>query len=119
MFRIFAGTLTVLFALSVNIQAEEIRGRIKTVAADQSSITLVTGSKENTYELAKDVKVFGTFAQRLRRPMTLEIVNGLTTLKANTDVQITTEARDNRPQVVRIHVQGTQQAVRETPAPKK
>ena len=102
----FATVIVALLFMAAAVQAEEIRGKVKSVEGDKNQITLLVGTGERTVVLAKDVKVFGTFSQRFRRSVTMEITNGLASLTPNTHVWITTEPRDGVDKATSIQIEG-------------
>lgn len=103
----FVFALVAVLCMTVAVQAENIRGVVKSVDG-KMSVTLMVNNMERTLELAPNVRVFSTFMQgRLRRrPVTMELNNGISSMQPNSQILCTTETRDGREVVTQIRLEG-------------
>jgi len=113
MVRMTIATVVLLFA-SAALQAAELRGTIKSVAADKGQVVLMVGDKEMTVQLTKEAKVYGTFVtgRIFRRTAIMELSNGLSALTPSTPVVVTTEMREGREWATQIQLEGMQRRLR-------
>ena len=93
-------------ALSSLALAEEIKGKVKSVDADKSTITVTVGEADKTYDVAKDAKVTHKVGKNEKKAKTEDLPGGLGALTAGTDVTLTTEKKDDKESVTAIKVEG-------------
>jgi hypothetical protein len=90
----------------------QISGRVKSVHPEKRHLVIyLPDNKEMLFDLAPDVKVYGTYSQgrlRRQRTVTMELAGGIANLQPNTPVLLTTVLREGRPHVVEIRVEGVQ-----------
>src|SRR5262245_36591843 len=96
MFRLLV--LFCVFVLGSVVLAEEIRGKVKSVDAAKTTITLTVGDKDQTINGAKDARVTKIIGKAKKgQPAPEELVTGgLGGLEKGTDVTVTTEKKDGQ-----------------------
>jgi len=96
MIRTFAPALMALTLLGVagKAPAEEIRGKVKSVDSDKSTITLTVGEDTRLFRLATDAKVVGLYGKKLKKATVRDVDGGLRGIKEGADVTITTAEAD-------------------------
>jgi hypothetical protein len=113
MHRLISG-LVVSFVLLIAgiVPAEEIKGKVKNVNAEKSTITITVDDKDKTMDLAKDIKVIGLVGKNLKKAKVQDILDGLTAVKEGADVTLTYETVAEKDTASQIRLEGLQ-------APKK
>jgi Cu/Ag efflux protein CusF len=85
------------------LRADTVTGKVKTVDADKSNITVQDGDKDVTYTVAKDAKVTGLFGKGKKvKPQDLE--GGLKGVKEGVDVSLTVVKTDDKDSVTEVKV---------------
>jgi len=104
MLRMFVATLSVLALTAGSLTAEEIRCRVKSVDATKNTVTVMVGSKEQTFECAKDCRVMGSSGSLLPRRggQMVELSGGLSNLREGVSCTLVTEARGGAQMVTQI-----------------
>jgi len=95
-----------LLAVCAVAQAEEIKGKVKSVDAEKSMITVTVGEADRTLEVSKDVKVTHRVGKNEKKAKSEDLPGGLGALTAGTEVTITTEKKDDKESVTQIKVEG-------------
>jgi hypothetical protein len=98
-----------LFALLIaagGSWAEEIKGKVKSVDASKSTITVTVNDKDRTLTVAKDAKVFQLVGKKLKKAQPQDVPGGLAGLEAGKEVTVTTDKKDGQDVVTQIKVEG-------------
>lgn len=106
MTRILAPVLLALFAAPSLLRAEEIKAKVKSVDADKSTITITVDDKDQTLDVAKDVKVTHMVGKNEKKSQSEDVAGGLGGLTAGTAVTLTTDKKDDKTVVTQIKVDG-------------
>ena len=96
-------TLAILAVASV-AQAEEVKGKVKSVDADKSTVTLTVGEEDKTFDVAKDAKISHWVGKNEKKAKTEDLPGGLGALTAGIDITLTTEKKDDKDVVTQIKV---------------
>jgi opacity protein-like surface antigen len=99
-------TMVLVFGLSVLAQAEEVKGKVKSVDAEKSTITVTVGEADRTLEVAKDAKVTHRVGKSEKKAKSEDLPGGLGALKAGTEVTLTTEKKADKETVTEVKVDG-------------
>jgi hypothetical protein len=96
MLRTLVSSLVALLVLSGGLLAEEIKGKIKSVDADKSVLTVTVDGKDKEFKIGEGTKILN--------PAGKEAKNGLKNpnLKEGTDVTITCEKKDGKEVVTEV-----------------
>ena len=89
-------TFLALAFLGSNLSAEEVKGKITKIEEDK--ITLSVNGKETTFTVDKSVKVQSINKKKKSK----DVAAGLSSLKANDEVTLTTEKNDEKEVVTKI-----------------
>jgi hypothetical protein len=100
-----------ILALSSIARAEELKGKVKSVDAEKSTVTVTVGEQDKTLDVAKDAKVTHRVGKNEKKAKSEDLPGGLGALTAGTDITLTTEKKDDKEVVTQIKV--------DTLAPKK
>ncbi len=90
MLRRLLCTMVALLFMTGGLLAAEVKGKVKSVDADKSTITVTVGEKDQTFTVAKDAKV------------SVGTVKDLKDLKAGANVTLTTEKKAGKEVVTGI-----------------
>jgi Cu/Ag efflux protein CusF len=102
-------SLALLAALSTgHLWGDEIKGQVKSVDPDKSTITLAVGDAEKTLNVAPTAKITGLFGKKIKKATTQDIPGGLKGVKEGTEVTVTTASTDGKDQVTELRVEGLQ-----------
>jgi opacity protein-like surface antigen len=96
----------VLFAVPALATAEDVKGKVKSVDAEKSTITVTVGEADKTFDVSKDAKITHKVGKNEKKAKTEDLPGGLGALTAGTDVTITTEKKDDKDVVTAIKVEG-------------
>jgi hypothetical protein len=88
------------------VLADEIKGKVKSVDAEKSTITLTVENKDTTYDVAR-FATFGQLTGNAKKPTLGELSGGLKAIKEGADVTVTTEKKDNKEFVSKVVVDAT------------
>jgi hypothetical protein len=105
MFRcVFAGVAAV--ALSAGAApAVEVKGKVKSVDAEKSSLVVTVGDKDQALAVAKDAEVFSQGKTKNDKPGPKEpVADGLRGLKVGAEVTVTTETKDGKETATAVKV---------------
>ena len=83
-----------LLAVAGRAPADEVRGKVKSVDGEKSTITLTVGEDTRSFHLATDAKVVGLYGKKLKKATVRDIDGGLRGVKEGADVTITTAEAD-------------------------
>ncbi len=107
MLRVLSGgVFAVVLVFSGALVADEIKGKVKNVDADKSTITITVEDKDKTYNLDKDFKVVGLVGKKLKKAKLQDLPGGLTAVKTNAEVTLTTTKVEAKEVVSQIKVEG-------------
>src|SRR5436190_19714476 len=104
--RTFMMIGALLFAVPMVAQAEELKGKVKSVDAEKSMITVTVGDADRTLQVSKDVKVTHRVGKNEKKAKSEDLPGGLGALTAGTDVTLTTEKKDDKETVTEVKVDG-------------
>ena len=104
MMRTFLGAVLALLLAAGGLLAEEIKGKVKSVDAEKSTITVTVGDKDTTYNVAKFASIYTLGKGKKAQPM--DITGGLKGVGEGADVTLTTEKKDDKDQVIKVQVDG-------------
>jgi Cu/Ag efflux protein CusF len=90
MLRRLVCTMVALLLMTGGLLAAEVKGKVKSVDAATSMITVTVGDKDQTFTVAKDAKV------------SVGMVKDLKDLKAGASVTLTTEKKAGKEVVTEI-----------------
>jgi hypothetical protein len=93
-----------ILALTSIAHAEELKGKVKSVDAEKSTITVTVGEQDKTLDVAKDVKVTHRVGKNDKKAKSEDLPGGLGALTAGTDITLTTEKKDDKEVVTQIKV---------------
>jgi hypothetical protein len=96
-------TLAILAVSSV-VHAEEVKGKVKSVDAEKSSITVTVGEQDRTLDVAKDAKITHRVGKNEKKAKSEDLPGGLGGLTAGTEITLTTEKKDDKEVVTQIKV---------------
>ena len=93
---------------TVALAADEgFKATIKKIDADKNTITVAVDGKETTYDVAKDADIFSQGKGKQNKPGPKEpISGGLSSLKVDAEVTITTIKKADKDVVVSIKLEG-------------
>jgi ribosome maturation factor RimP len=97
MFTRFVVACVAVAFVGSGLGAEEIKGKITKI--EEGKITLSVDGKETTYVVDKDVKVLGTTGKKNKLT---DFPGGFMALKADQEVTLTTEKKEDKETVVKI-----------------
>lgn len=106
MLRMLVPAVLSMVILPTALLAGEIKGKVKSVDADKSTITLTVDDKDQTLDVGKDVKVTRLVGKKEKKAQTEDVAGGLGGLAAGTAVTVTTEKKDDKEVVTQIKVDG-------------
>ena len=104
MLRSLALGLFALLLVACTSLAAEIKGKVKSIDTEKSTITLTVDDKETTYDVAK----FATFAKVMgkgKKAKPEELSDGLKGVQSGDTVTITTEKKDDKEFVSKLQVE--------------
>jgi len=105
MLRRFLGVVAV-FGLIVGIAlADDFKATVRKVDADKNSIVLTVDGEEKTYDVSKDADIFVMKKVKMKDERS-PISGGLSGLKKNSDVTVTTIKKGDKEIVVAIKLEG-------------
>jgi hypothetical protein len=87
-------------------RAEDIKAKIKSTDAGKSTVTATVDDKDQTWTVAKDVKVVQLTGKKLKKATLQDVPGGLGALSAGTEVTLTTTKKDDKDVVTQIKVEG-------------
>jgi hypothetical protein len=96
-------TLAIL-AVSSLAHAEEVKGKVKSVDAEKSTITVTVGEQDKTLDVAKDAKITHRVGKNEKKAKSEDLQGGLGALTAGTDITLTTEKKEDKDVVTAIKV---------------
>jgi len=99
MLRTFAAALCALAVFSGSLLAEEIKGKVKSVDADKSIMTVTVGDKDQEYKICDDTKIVGPNGQALKDGLKAKLFS-----RAGVPVVITTEKKDGKDVVKEVKI---------------
>jgi hypothetical protein len=85
-FTLSLGSLLVLVGL---VQADVINGKLKSVDAAGSKITVSADGKDTTLVVAKDAKITKLVGKNAKKAVPEDVAGGLTGLPSGADIQVT------------------------------
>lgn len=106
MLRNLVCTLTVGLVCLGMLQADEIKGKVKSNDAEKSTVTVTVADKDQTVDVAKDAKITRLVGKKLKKAQPEDVPGGLTGLTAGADVTITTEKKDGKDVATAIRLEG-------------
>jgi hypothetical protein len=106
MSRLFGvGVLVLLFGANT-AWSDEVKGKVKSVDADKSTITVTVDDKDQTFTVAKDAKVYSLVGKNAKKAQPQDIAGGLKGVNQGVDVTLTTEKKDTKETVTAVKVEG-------------
>jgi len=106
MIRTLSLVAAAMLALPTLLLAEEVKGKVKSVDAEKSTITITVDDKDQTLDVSKDVKVTHLVGKKEKKAESQDLPGGLGALTAGTAVTMTTEKKDDKDVVTAIKVDG-------------
>jgi len=88
------------------VQADEIRGKVKSTDADKSTITVTVDDKDQTLPVVKDAKIYRLVGKKIKKAQPEDVPGGLNGLASGTDVTLTTDKSDGKDVVKTVKVEG-------------
>ena len=83
----------------------EAKGKLKSVDADKSTLTVTANDKVTSYDVSKDAKVIKVMGRG--KKATLETVkDGLKGVTSGSEVILTTEKKDDKDVVTQVKIEG-------------
>ena len=101
MLRKFSWAVAALFLGTGVVSADSIPGKVKSVDATKSTITVTVDDKDQTFTVAKDSKIFQLVGKG-KKAQPQDLADGLTGLKEGQTVVLTTEKKDDKDVVTQI-----------------
>lgn len=101
------GTMVAVTALMIaasGLSADEIKGKVKSVDTEKGTITVTVDDKDQTYTVAKDAKVTKLVGKNLKKATTEDVTDGLSGVKADSNVALTVEKKDDAETVTAIKI---------------
>jgi hypothetical protein len=109
MLRIIGGSLLALvIVVTSNVVGDEVKGRVKTIDVEKNTITLTVNEKDQTFTMAKDPKVTGLYGKKLKKAKVMDVPGGLSGVKTDAEVTITTTTVDEKTTVSEVKLEGLQ-----------
>jgi hypothetical protein len=93
-----------MLAVSSIAHAEEVKGKVKSVDADKSTVTVTVGEQDRTLDVAKDAKITHRVGKNEKKAKSEDLPGGLGALTAGTEITLTTEKKDDKEVVTQIKV---------------
>ena len=107
MLRFMLTVLTVSGLCAATARADDFKATIKKIDSEKSSITLLVNGEEKTLPVSKDAEIYAIGKGKKNKPGPKEpISGGLSGLKAEVEVTITTIKSNDREVVAAIKVEG-------------
>jgi Cu/Ag efflux protein CusF len=101
--RLFGVSCLLVLGIAV-AGADEIRGKVKKVDAEKSTITITIDDKDQNFDVPKEARVVGLFGKKAKKAQQLDLPGGLAAIKEGANVTITTEKKDNKDVVSQVRV---------------
>jgi hypothetical protein len=99
------GALCVVAITFAVADADDIKGRVKKVDTDKNTLTITVNDKDQTFTIPKEARIVGLFGKKLKKAQLLEIPGGLSAVKENVEVTVTTDKKDNKDVVSQVKVE--------------
>ena len=106
MMKTVAPALLALFLAPSLLQAEEIKGKVKSVDTDKSTVTITVDDKDQTLDVPKEAKIIRMVGKNEKKAMPEDLPGGLGGLKAGTAITITTEKKEEKDVITQIKLDG-------------
>jgi hypothetical protein len=106
MLRWLAGAVAVLVLGLAIVQADEIRGKVKSTDPDKNTITVTVDDKDQTLPVVKDAKIYRLVGKKIKKAQPENVPGGLSGLTSGTDVTLTTEKQDGKEVATQVKVEG-------------
>jgi hypothetical protein len=109
MVRLLCGSLVALaLCASGSLRADDLRATVKKLDLGQNTITVTAEDKDQTLNLAKDVKVTALFGKKLKKAKEESMPGGVSAVREGAVVTLTTSKGDNKDVVTRIKIEELQ-----------
>src|SRR5262245_60785380 len=94
-----------LLLLNVGL-ADSYRGKVKTIDAEKSVLTVTVNDKDQTFEVPKEARIFSLGKAKKGQPAPeVLVIGGLTGLKEGNTVTVTTEKKDDKEVVTSVKLE--------------
>lgn len=120
MIRKFAASVVAVLVCCGFAMSEDVKGKVKSVDAEKNTIVVTVGDKDMTYTVAADAKIVTVAKGKKGKPgVETPLADGLKGLKADTEVTLTTEKKDDKETVTGIKLGGGGKGKKDKKEPKK
>ena len=92
----FIGSLSVLVMVAGLVHGEFLTGKVKSVDADKSKLTVTADGKDQTFDVAKDAKVTRLVGKKAKKAVPEDVPGGLGGLAVGTEVQVGYTKKDGK-----------------------
>lgn len=82
-----------------------VKGKVKSVDADQGTLTLTVEEKDQTFTVAKDVKVTQLTGKKAKKATPTDVADGLKGVPNAKEVTLTVEKKDGKDTVTAIRIE--------------
>ena len=106
MLRSILSALSVLTLCAGLSLADEVKGKIKSVDAEKSTLIITVDDKDQSFPVAKDAEIYSLGKAKKGQPAPkVTVTDGLKGVKDGADVTLTTEKKDGKDTVTAIKVE--------------
>jgi len=89
---------------SASVWADTVKGKVKRVDADKSTITVTADDKNQSFDVAKDAKVVKVVGKG-KKATTETVQDGLKGVAKDQEVTLTTETKDDKDVVTQVKIE--------------
>src|SRR5262245_17714637 len=99
------GALSCLILAIALVEADEIRGTVKAVDTEKSTLTVTADDKDQTFEIPKDAKIYTLAKKKKKGKAATETTIELSAIKENAKVVVNTEKKDGKDVVTSVRLE--------------